>query len=130
MIRLIGTVYFKKNLATVVSRLGCETPVQLYNSVLEQDREEKHRQWYKQIRGVLPILSEEQRPPTFKSLWRHWQRSCWIKHMWKNSSQPDQHEGLSPPEKQGWLKECNEWKIDWEAEAEEVRQEIQQTVTF
>ena len=32
--------------------------------------------------------------------------------MWMNSSRPDQHDGLSPPEKQGWMKEGNEWKID------------------
>ena len=33
LIRLFGTAYFKKNLATVVSRLGCNTPKQLYNSL-------------------------------------------------------------------------------------------------
>ena len=45
-----------------------------------------------------------------------------------NSSRPDQHDGLSPLEKQGWMKEGNEWKIDWEAE--EVQHEIQTTLTF
>lgn len=48
-IRLIGTVYFKKHLATVVSKLGFETPNQLYNSMnLSLNDEEKHREWYQE----------------------------------------------------------------------------------
>lgn len=56
----------------MVSKLGFDTPIQLYNSILADDREE---QWYRQIRGVLQILSEDQRPPTITFLWRR-QRSC------------------------------------------------------
>ena len=46
LIRLIGTVYLKKNLATGVSKLSFETPVQLYNSVIAEDEEKKHKLWY------------------------------------------------------------------------------------
>ena len=49
-IRQIGTVYFKKHLATVVSKLGFETPDQLYNSMDPSlNDEEKHREWYLSI---------------------------------------------------------------------------------
>ena len=44
-IRLLGTAYFKKNLATMVSKLGFETPEQLYNSMkADMSIEEKHRE--------------------------------------------------------------------------------------
>ena len=50
-VRLIGTVYFKKNLATVVSKLGFETPNQLYNSMNKSlNDERKHREWYLSIK--------------------------------------------------------------------------------
>ena len=104
LVRVFGTVYFKKNLATVVSRLGFETPSQLYNSMTQIGIEEKYIEWYLNIRRVIPILSEDQRPPTLTSLWRHWMRSCWIKHMLENSSKADQYHGLAPPESQGWSK--------------------------
>ena len=130
-IRLIGTVYFKQHLATVVSRLGFDTPNQLYNSLGSIDEQEKHKLWYMKIRGVLPILFEEQRPPTLSALWRHWMRSCWIKQMWGNCSKVNLFSELPLPESQGWLKsnaDTAEWQIDWEAE--DVIQRIKKTLDF
>ena len=54
--RLIGTTYFKKHLATVISKLGFDTPVQLYNSMVGKNREEL---WYQKIRGIIPVMSED-----------------------------------------------------------------------
>ena len=128
-VRLIGTVYFKKNLATVVSKLGFETPKQLYNSIDPNlSDEEKHKEWYLSIKRVIRVVSEDQRPPTITALWRHWMRSCWIKQMWGNSPKSDQYEGLPPPESHGWLKGENGYVIDWEAE--DVQQKIQATLDF
>lgn len=72
LIRLIGTAYFKKNLATVVSRTELETPRQLHNSIAPAcSTEEKCKQWYLRIRAVAPVMTEDQRPPTLSALWRH-----------------------------------------------------------
>ena len=60
LVRLFGTIYFRKNLATVVSQLGFDTPMQLYNSLDNSDVEDQHTQWYMKIRGVLPVVHEDQ----------------------------------------------------------------------
>lgn len=126
LVRLVGTVYFKRNLATVVSKLGFETPDQLFNSINQSlSDEEKHKEWYISIKRVIRVYSEEQRPPTLTALKRHWMRSCWVQKMWENSSKPDQYDGLPPPESHGWLKDNN---VDWEGE--DVRKRIQATLNF
>ena len=85
-IRLVGTVYFKKNLASVVSKLNIETPVQLFNSLgCTTDHEPKHTEWYNLIKKAYNPMNETQQLPTLTALNRHWMRCCWIKEMWKNS---------------------------------------------
>jgi hypothetical protein len=43
-VRLVGTVYFKKNLASIVSKLGLQTPEQLFNSLSPAiTDEERHK---------------------------------------------------------------------------------------
>ena len=129
LVRLIGTIYFKKHLATVVSKLGFETPSQLFHSIDPAfSDEEKHKEWYCSIKRVILVQSEDQRPPTLTSLKRHWMRSCWIRHMWENSQKPDQYSELAPPETQGWIKDQGKYSIDWEAE--ETLQQIQATLDF
>ena len=128
-IKLIGSAYFKKNLATMVSKLGFETPNHLFNSMNpELTIEDRHKEWYMSIKRVIRIVSEDQRPPTLTALWKHWTRSCWIKKMWLNSTLPDQYDGLRPPETQGWIKSDNQYSIDWEAA--ETKQKIQATLDF
>lgn len=131
LVRLVGTVYFKKNLATVVSKLGVETPNQLFNSTNQSNMtdEERHQEWHHAIKRVIHITSENQRPPTLSALRRHWLTLCWIKGMWNNSTKADQHDGLASPETHGWIKEVNgEYLIDWDAK--EVVQKIQDTLDF
>lgn len=113
-----------------LSKLGFETPNQLFNSINPTlSNEEKHKEWYLAIKRVILVQSEDQRPPTLTALERHWKRSCWIKHMWENSSKPDQYNGLAPPESQGWMKDSvGKYTVDWEAE--EVLQRIQATLDF
>lgn len=128
-IKLIGTAYFKKNLATMVSKLGFETPNQLFNSMDPGlSVEARHTEWYTTIKRAIRIVSEDQRPPTLTALRKHWARSCWIKEMWMNSSEPDQYHRLPPPESQGWLKNATGYSIDWEAP--ETTQRIQATLDF
>ena len=45
MMRLFGTVYLQKNLASVVSNLGLETPEQLFNSMDSSLEIEKKKTW-------------------------------------------------------------------------------------
>ena len=126
-LRLVDTVYFKKNLSTVVTKLGCETPNQLLNSFnTTSDDQERHHQWYKR---AIRVYAEDQRPPTITALQRHWIRSCWIKGMWENSCKSDLYDALEAPETQGWLK-LNEisYCIDWEAN--DVAEKIQATLDF
>ena len=32
------------------------------------------------------IQFEDELPPSFDSLWRHWQRTCWISNMWNQAA--------------------------------------------
>ena len=129
-IRLVGTAYFKRHLATMVSRLGYETPNQLYNSIGREGMcmEDHHKEWYLRIRSSIRVLTEDQRPPTITALWKHWSRACWIMEMWKNSTQRHLYLNLPEPEKQGWLRNDSGYSIDWEAG--EVKKQIQATLDF
>ena len=83
LLRLIGTLYFKKYFAALVSLKGLETPQQLLNACSASDLKDKHLEWYNTIRAIVSdrITSEQERMPTHTSMWRHWLRSCWVAHM-------------------------------------------------
>jgi hypothetical protein len=126
-VRLVGTAYFKRNLATLVTKLGYETPEQLFNSM--NGDQDQHEKWYLTIRRECRIVTEDQRPPTLTALQKHWSRSCWAKEMWLNSNKPDQYDGLAPPQTQGWVKQdSGSYLIDWEDS--ETREKIQATINF
>ena len=131
-IRLVGTFYFKKHLNAFVALKGHKTPTHLYNSLeASLQPREKHEKWLQNIREVSSdrILNEEDRVPTFSSLWRHWQRSCWISQLWQQSCQHDIFMALPSPESSGWLLQNNSiYTIDWEAH--EVQQRIKRNIDF
>ena len=84
-LRLIGTLYFKKHYAAMVSLKGTETPLQLFHAhPPSTDLKEQHLLWYNNIRQVVSdrITSEEERMPSPTSMWRHWLRACWVACMW------------------------------------------------
>lgn len=118
-VRLIGTCYFKKYLAAFISLYGYETPVQSYNSLDPSlQPEQKHEKWLQIIREVISdrITNEEERVPTYTSLWRHWLRTCWVNQMWQNSPLPDLYLSLPLPNNHGWiLSSDGTFSIDWEA---------------
>ena len=79
-IRLIGTIYYKKHLPSFISLDGHETPEQSFNAIDKSlQTQHRHRKWLDRIRTVVAdrIKYEEERVPSFTSLWRHWLRSCW-----------------------------------------------------
>ena len=126
--RLIGTAYFKKHLAGFVSN-GFRTPDQLYRS-FECSDEDREKQWWDTIRSICSdrIVMEEERPPTFTSLWRHWKRARWIASMWRNSISPDPYGSIPAPEESGWTKDDDDYKFDWEEKA--VMQSVSQVIEF
>ena len=130
-IRLVGTFYFKKHLTAFITRKGHETPLHLYNSIDSSLLpEEKHEAWLQEIRKIVcdRILNEEDRVPSFTSLWRHWMRSCWVSQMWQNSSEEDSYNSLSLPEDNGWIQIDETYAIDWEAT--EVQAKVKDKIDF
>ena len=128
-LRLVGTLYFKKNLPAFVSEYGFATPNQLFNSL--DTVPHKHKIWIEKIRNVVAdrIVCEEERVPSDGALWRHWLRTCWFSQMWANSPQEDILEGIPPPEQSGWKMVGNhQYKFDWESE--EVQKRVQNTIDF
>ena len=128
-LRLVGTLYFKKNLPAFVSEYGFATPNQLFNSL--DTAPQKYKMWIEKIRNVVAdrIVCEEERVPSDGALWRHWLRTCWVSQMWANSPQEDVLEGLPPPEQSGWKIVGNQqYEFDWESE--EAQQRVQNTIDF
>ena len=129
--RLIGTCYFKKHIAAFIATYGHSTPLHLYNSI---DNSlpvlERHKVWLQRVRQAVynRILSEEERVPTYTSLWRHWLRSCWVHQMWQISTYPDVYSSLPAPEQSGWIKDGYNYIIDWEAA--DVMEKIKGTIKF
>ena len=131
-IRLIGTSYFKKHLAAFNSLYKYDTPKHLFNSLdpsLESNI--KHEVWLKEIRAVVNnrITTEDEKVPSYTSLWRHWLRSCWVAQLWKNSIHSDVYSTLPFPEESGWVcKPDGTFAIEWEAPEAQAR--IQSTIDF
>ena len=82
-IRLIGTVYFKKHLS--IFKYDC--PRGLFNSFPTSDPISQHKQWLDCIRSTMweNIEFEDELPPSWEALWRHWLRSCWVSHFWQQA---------------------------------------------
>ena len=83
----VSGCYFKRHISAFT---GHETTIQLYNSVDDTlPVSERHKIWIKNLRESVSntSLSEEDRVPTYTSLWRHWLRSSWVHQMWQNSTQ-------------------------------------------
>ena len=61
-VRLVGTLYFKKHLSAFVTLRSVQTPIQHFNSIAGETREERHQQWYGDIRRIVSdrICSEEE----------------------------------------------------------------------
>ena len=118
-LRMVGTVYFYKHLASFNALYGHETPTHLYNSIDPTlSPQEKHKKWIEAITSVVAnhIKTEEERLPSYTALWRHWLRSCWMASLWLNASLPNPRSSLPFPENSGWLlsSERRKYTIDWE----------------
>lgn len=131
-LRLIGSLYFKKYWAAIVTVHDCETPQQLFQLASDtMDDVEKHNWWIEVIRKVVSerIVSEEDRLPSTGALRRHWARTCWISQYWYNSTNHDTREGLPQPEQSGWLLQADgTYTFDWDSP--ELQERVKNTVEF
>ena len=141
-IRLIGTLYFKKNLTAFVALKALHTPVQVYNSITGLTEEDRHQKWYNEIRGIVSdrICTEVERVPSsvrgcrhfsewVRRLWRHWLWSCWIAQMWNNAPLSNVYHQLPPPEEYGWTRSTDgSYAVDWDCAT--IQAEIQDTINF
>ena len=93
--------------------------------------EDQRKTWFKQLRTVVAerIVTEEERVPSYTSLWRHWLRTCWCAQLWCSSPLEDMYADLLPPESCGWVKNSDgTYSIDWEDP--DVQKKIQGTIDF
>ena len=122
-----------EHLAAFVSVYGHETPTHLYNSVDHSlQTQQKHEIWLQKIRKVVSerITNEEERVPSFTSLWRHWLRSRWVSQMWQNSPCRDLYSSIPLPEHSGWRHHSDgTYAIEWEA-LPEIQEKIKDTIDF
>ena len=130
-VRLVGTLYFKKHLSAFVALMCVQTPIQLFISTTGQTSEERHQQWYGNIRGIVSdrICNEEERMPSYTSLWRHWLRACWVAQMWQNSHKVDVYNALPSPEQSGWKRSSTgSYEVDWDCS--NFQSTVQETIDF
>ena len=121
-VRLIGTVYFKKHLSTF--KYDC--PRALLNSFPCSDPISQHKQWLDCIRSTVweNIEFEDELPPSWEALWRHWLRSCWVSHFWSQACNSTYH--LLDVNNFGWKVVEGSLEIDWDdpRNAEQVKESV------
>lgn len=117
-LRLVGTLYFKKHLASFTSIYRIETPDQLYYSTDGTSTVmERHKAFIEKIRNINSerITSEEDRMPSISALHRHWLRTTYICNLWSNAALGNVYASLPSPQDSGWILNGNDlYSIDWE----------------
>ena len=58
-------------------------------------------------------MFEDDMIPSVGALKCHWQRSCWVLHMWRQAA--DNMVVLAPLAGNGWIKEDGKFLIDWDS---------------
>lgn len=111
LIRLVGTAYFKKHL----SCFQFASPRIFLNSFTSSDQVARHKEWFESIRSTVwtRIDFEDELPPSFEALWRHWLRTCWVSNFWKQAGS-NQYRLLDITQF-GWKVADNKLAIDWDA---------------
>ena len=118
-VRLIGTVYFKKYLSTF--KYDC--PRALLNSFPCSDPIFQHKQWL-DCTVWENIKFEDELPPSWEALWRHWLHSCWVSHFWSQTCNSAYH--LLDANDFGWKVVEGSLEIDWDdpSNTEQVKESV------
>ena len=111
-LRLIGTIYYKKH-ATAF-----ETPTPATHFIKfakpEKTVQQQHTDWLEDIRQNIwdRIKYENEMIPSNEALFLHWQRSCWVIHMWRQADLNNMV--LQPITSYGWALTNQELCIVWD----------------
>ena len=96
-----------------LSTFKYDCPRALLNSFPCSDPISQHKQWLDCIRSTVweNIEFEDELPPSWEALWRHWLRSCWVSHFWGQACRNTYN--LQDVNEFGWkvVEGCLE--IDW-----------------
>ena len=57
---------------------------------------------------------EDEMIPSITALKRHWQRSCWVLHMWRQATNNEMN--IESPVGNGWIEDNGKLAIDWESQ--------------
>ena len=113
-IRLVGCAYFKKHLNAFFGK----TPESTFNTFADAASiRDQHINWPDSIRqGIWDRISQESETiPSFAALELHWQRSCWVVHMWQQATSNDAV--LAKLDGHGWVKgDGGSLEILWDSE--------------
>ena len=103
-LRLIGTIYYKKHATGFDSNSPESSYKEFYSNHSHLTVNQVHRSWLQYIQQNIwdRIIYESKMVPSVDALWRHWKRSCWIAHMWKQADHNDMQ--LLPIMSYGWKK--------------------------
>ncbi|KAJ8048225.1 hypothetical protein HOLleu_00456 [Holothuria leucospilota] len=111
--RLVGSLYYKKFSSVMPSDF--KTPKQLFQSFKTEDTDVKiHHNWLNSIRehSWEKVDSEEEVMPSNEALLLHWQRTCWVAHLW---GQAGNHQvNHAPITEYGYCQKDNVLCIEWD----------------
>ena len=114
--RLVGCPYFRKHKAAFLPTYP--TPMSLFNSLakVNQTHVDHHSAWLSFLRERVwsRIKYEEEMIPSDGALVRHWQRSCWVVAVWRQSTQ--NNITYPPLQGNGWKVENSSLNIQWDSE--------------
>ena len=123
-VRLIGTVYFKKHFAA----FKFDSPRTYLNSFASKgvSINGQHKNWLEDIKATVweRVDFEDELPPSWEALWRHWLRTCWVSHYWSQATQ-NQYSILKITD-YGWKLNGDTLEIDWDSKEnmEQIRDRV------
>ena len=92
-----------------------DCPRTLFNSFPSDDPVVQHKKWYDCIRSTVwenINLIEDELPPSWEALRRHWLRSCWVSHFWSQACSNTYQ--LLAVHDNGWKVVDGSLVIDWD----------------
>lgn len=110
--RLIGTIYFRK----YATAFEVTSPVTHFLTFALGSPRQQHEIWLEDIRQNIwdCIKFENEMIPSNEALNLHWQRSCWVIHMWAQADQNTMI--LQPITDYGWtLTDGSNLTVVWDS---------------
>ena len=112
-IRLVGCAYIKNH----KNAFPTLTPESVFHSFdTTPSKQEQHFKWLEHIRQKIwaRTASEAEMIPSAGALKRHWQRSCWVLHMWRQAQENEMK--IESPIGSGWYNHNGKLAIEWDSD--------------